>query len=64
MFAKLAQARDHYTTEEKRGIGCLTAIWQKTGRNADKIEPWLDFIPDEYGLNFVRAGIVIILKVS
>ncbi|KAM0247719.1 hypothetical protein ACHAQJ_009750 [Trichoderma viride] len=62
VFAILAEARDHYTAEEKRGIGYLKAIWQKTGRNADKIEPWLDFIPDEYGLNFVRAGIVIILQ--
>ncbi|KAL6700580.1 hypothetical protein J3F84DRAFT_358599 [Trichoderma pleuroticola] len=62
VFAKLAEARDHYTAEEKRGIGYLKVLWQKTGRNADKIEPWLDFIPDEYGLNFVRAGIIIILK--
>lgn len=64
VFAKLAEARDGCTEEQKRGIGYLKAIWQKTGRNADKIEPWLDFIPDDYGLNFVRAGIVIVLQVS
>lgn len=64
VLRKLAEAKDNYTAEENRGIGCLKAIWQKTGRNTDKIEPWLDFIPDEYGLNFVRAGIVIILQVG
>lgn len=57
-----AQVR-HAAMENDSGIGYLHKLWRKAGENANRIDPWLDFIPDEKGLNVVRAGLVVILQV-
>ncbi|KAK0638305.1 hypothetical protein DIS24_g9971 [Lasiodiplodia hormozganensis] len=58
-----AQVR-HEAMENDGGIGYLRKLWRKAGENANRIDPWLDFIPDEKGLNIVRAGLVVILQLA
>ncbi|KAK5988008.1 hypothetical protein PT974_12144 [Cladobotryum mycophilum] len=64
VFNRLEETTVRYKTVDESGMGYLRKLWRKTGENADNIDPWLDFIPDEYGLNFVRAGIVVILQLA
>lgn len=64
VFKQMDAMKLRYDDKEDNGVGLLRRTWRQAGENAHKIDPWLYFIPDEYGLNFVRTGIVIILSVS
>ena len=63
VFKELDDATVRHKDAEKEGLGVLRQIWRGLGKRADKIDPWLDFIPDDYGLSFVRTGLAIALSV-
>lgn len=38
-------------------------IWYGLGDKADIVNPWIELIPNEYGLAIVKASVAVILKV-
>lgn len=55
-----AEARCH-PQDNARDI--FRNAWLKVGEFEGEISPWIDLIPDSYGLAVVKSGIAIILKV-
>lgn len=48
---------------EDRGKERWRRIWYGLGDKADVTTPWIDIIPNEYGLAIVKSGVAMILKV-
>jgi hypothetical protein len=40
-----------------------TLFWWKIGENREAISPWVNLIPDAYGLSVLKASIAVLLKV-
>lgn len=63
VLKQMDNAKVRYDNKDN-GIGFLRRWWRKAGENKEAFDPWLEMMPDQYGLSFVRGGIVIILSVS
>lgn len=33
------------------------------GENKETIDPWVNFVPDDYGLCIVKSGLLVLMKV-
>lgn len=71
VFKHMEEAQIQYDERDKHGLGSCRAAWRKFGRKTDlgrdgtvAIDPWLDLIPNDYGLSVVRGAIVLVLMVS
>lgn len=63
----MEDAQVQYDERDKQGLGFFRDTWRKLGRKANferDIDPWLDLIPNDYGLCIVRGAIVLILMVG
>lgn len=62
------QMEDAQVATDERYEKGIMRLWRKFGDNVtvkmQDIDPWLNMIPTEYGLCVVRAGIVLVLRVS
>ena len=63
VFKQLDAVKMRRDESERQGLGLLRRMWRELGQRAMKVDPWLDLIPDEYGLGFVRMGLTIALSV-
>lgn len=43
--------------------GLWHSLWYKMGENQETADAWIAFIPDDYGLGVVKAGIALVFKV-
>lgn len=57
---KIAQLEKRYKDKKK---GLWHELWYKLGQKQQIAEAWIAFIPDEYGLGVVKAGLALIFKV-
>lgn len=67
VFKHMEDAQVQYNERDKQGLGFFRDTWRKLGRKAHigrDIDPWLDLIPNDYGLSVVRGAIVLILMVG
>lgn len=48
---------------EDRGKDRWRRIWYGLGDKAELATPWIEIIPNEYGLAVVKTGVAVILKV-
>lgn len=48
---------------EDQGKDRWRRIWYGLGNKADVTTPWIEIIPNEYGLAVVKTGVALILKV-
>lgn len=63
VFKQLDDVKLRREDSERQGLGYLRKLWRDLGQRAEKIDPWLDLIPDEHGLGFVRMGMFVVLTV-
>lgn len=59
---KIGQIEKQYGSI-KTGKGLWHSLWHKMGQNQKTADAWIAFIPDEYGLGVVKAGIALVFKV-
>ncbi|KAK3332797.1 hypothetical protein B0T19DRAFT_416517 [Cercophora scortea] len=64
LFDKTNQADDRANGAEKSPLAIFRKMWLKIGENTEFIDPWIELIPDAYGLAVVKVSIAIILKVA
>ncbi|KAG7287270.1 hypothetical protein NEMBOFW57_006777 [Staphylotrichum longicolle] len=48
--------------ETKNGL--WHSLWHKMGQKQEAAEAWMAFIPDEYGLGVVKAGLALVFKLA
>ncbi|KAL2266802.1 hypothetical protein VTJ83DRAFT_6154 [Remersonia thermophila] len=39
-------------------------LWYNMGRVSDRVNPWLELIPGDYGLGLLKTGIAVVLKLA
>lgn len=64
LFNQMARAQGDHEAQSGRKGNWFKYLWRKAGSKSDAIEPWLQLIPDEYGLSIVRGAIGIVFHVS
>ncbi|KAF3224225.1 hypothetical protein TWF106_004425 [Orbilia oligospora] len=60
VLARINTAGDHYTG----GLSKVQKGWLFLGNKAESLKAWLEFLPEEYGLNIVKAGFGVILEMA
>jgi hypothetical protein len=64
IFAHMGSVRSEYE-EQARGIkGIFHKLWRSAGGTADFVTPFFDLVPDDYGLQVLKAGFTIFFTVS
>ncbi|CAK7232194.1 hypothetical protein SEUCBS140593_008180 [Sporothrix eucalyptigena] len=64
LFEQMARAQgDHKDRVAHKG-NWFRYLWRKAGTQKDAIEPWLQLIPDEYGLSLLRGAIAIVFHIA
>ncbi|RVD84978.1 uncharacterized protein DFL_003313 [Arthrobotrys flagrans] len=53
-------AGEHYAG----GLSKIQKGWLSLGNKAESLKAWLEFLPEEYGLNIVKAGFGVILEMA
>ncbi|TGJ67516.1 hypothetical protein EYR41_006644 [Orbilia oligospora] len=60
VLARINTAGEHYTG----GLSKVQKGWLFLGNKAESLKAWLEFLPEEYGLNIVKAGFGVILEMA
>jgi hypothetical protein len=63
IFDQMKNTQTEYAEKATKWKGLVHKLFRKVGDVGDDIDPLLDFIPDDYGLSIVRAGISFVFTV-
>ena len=61
---RLAEAERKWATGDKGARAIFAKTWVKIGETKEMIDPWLNLIPDSYGLAVVKTGVALLLQVG
>ncbi|KAK3315947.1 hypothetical protein B0H66DRAFT_604253 [Apodospora peruviana] len=64
LFDRLNQAHGKASAPNTGPLEIFKKMWLRVGESADVIDPWVNLIPDSYGLSVVKAAVGIILTVA
>lgn len=64
VFDQMERAKGDYQAKAENPRNPFRWLWRKAGSASEAVQPWLDLIPDEFGLSVARGGIAIIFHVS
>ncbi|KAK6823052.1 hypothetical protein RU639_006101 [Aspergillus parasiticus] len=64
VFDRLAEAERKWATGDKGARAIFAKTWVKIGENKEIIDPWLNLIPDSYGLAVVKTGVALLLQLA
>lgn len=66
VFSQMTLAQIEDDEKDEKGLGKCRALWRRFGDKVrmKDIDPWLNLIPNDYGLCVVRGAIVLVLIVS
>ncbi|KAI9733083.1 MAG: hypothetical protein M1834_003629 [Cirrosporium novae-zelandiae] len=64
LFDKVCNAETKYHDKDDSAREIFKNLWLKIGKNYEVINPWIDLIPDCYGLAVVKSGIAVTLKMA
>ncbi|CAK7212185.1 hypothetical protein SCUCBS95973_001356 [Sporothrix curviconia] len=64
LFVQMARAQGDHEARVNRKGNWFKYLWRKAGTQKEAIEPWLQLIPDEYGLSLVRGAIAIVFHIA
>jgi hypothetical protein len=64
VFQLMADAQGEYESKATKWSGCVHRLLRWAGDKADYTEQFIEFIPTEYGLGVLSAGISLIFMVS
>ena len=62
IYNKITDSEDEMHKSDQ-SVSMIFKITNKIGENQDAIQPWVDLIPNEYGMSVVKSAIALILKV-
>ncbi|RAL07999.1 uncharacterized protein BO97DRAFT_446483 [Aspergillus homomorphus CBS 101889] len=63
IFDKVTETEKEW--KEGNGARAIFAkVWLKVGENREMIDPWINLIPDSYGLAVVKSGIAVVLNLA
>ncbi len=63
LFEQIARAQGEHGANGAKKSQWYKYLWRKAGSKAEAVEPWLQLIPDEYGLSLLRGSIAIVFHV-
>lgn len=66
VFQQMDTAKIENDARDNKGLGYCRVLWRKFGDKVkmEDINPWLDLIPNDYGVSVIRAAMVLILQVK
>ncbi|RAK74314.1 uncharacterized protein BO72DRAFT_435493 [Aspergillus fijiensis CBS 313.89] len=65
VFDRVTEAERDWQPAKERGARAIFAkAWLKVGENRELIDPWINIIPDSYGLAVVKVGIAVALNLA
>ncbi|RAH76602.1 hypothetical protein BO86DRAFT_249007 [Aspergillus japonicus CBS 114.51] len=65
VFDRVTEAEKEWQTADEKGARAIfSKAWLKLGDKRELIDPWINIIPDSYGLAVVKAGFAVALNLA
>ncbi|PYH94010.1 hypothetical protein BO71DRAFT_441273, partial [Aspergillus ellipticus CBS 707.79] len=64
LYDRLSEAETEWQSTGHGARGLFATVWMKIGENRELVDPWINLIPDNYGLAVVKMGVAVVFKLA